>query len=87
MLNVSVDTDDRTTVDLPRYKKVSGLTVPNAADCLPKYPMLARPLLSFDKLDRHLRQEGYENFIMELKYDGERMLSFINSEISVFYTV
>ncbi|XP_025200472.1 uncharacterized protein LOC112598288 [Melanaphis sacchari] len=86
LLNIpinSVDDDDDTTT-IPNLPKLSKLTYNNNDGPLgaqrvriltvPKEPMLAYPLMDFTKIDKTLYDRGYENFIVEPKYDGERLL-------------
>lgn len=89
-IRVNVATEDDES--LPSYIKLQKMdTYVNDtiydSSMVPKEPMLARPIMSFHKLDNLLSREGYENFVSETKYDGERVLCRIDNDgKSVFFT-
>lgn len=89
-IRVNVVTEDDES--LPSYIKLQKMdTYVNGtiyeSSVVPKEPMLARPVMSFCKLDKFLSCEGYENFVTETKYDGERVLCRIDNDgKNVFFT-
>lgn len=91
LLNVNVnviDNDDKTKVPklLPRVSTENRAGTAIARTLIPKEPMLAYPLMSFDRVDKLLDSRGYGNFVVEPKYDGERTLCVTDGNGSVFFS-
>lgn len=93
IMNITVNDINDGPVVLPSYIKlrkrdshVNGNFNGGSLATMPKEPMLAHPIMSFSKLDSLLSSLGYEHFVMETKFDGERVLCSIDERESVFYT-
>lgn len=91
MLNITVNDANDAEVELPSYIKLlkSDSYVNDnvyGSSVMPKEPMLARSIMSFSKLDTLLSSHGYENFVTETKFDGERVLCSIDNCQNTFFT-